>query len=264
LRIDCHLALAAWHRECGDLRAALAAMDQSNAVRDRVCRQESRDRLRAAELQRRASADGLIDHAEVSAAALAKAYAELETLNASLRAADTAKTELLARLERRTFEDALTGLHNRRYAELRMAEEFQRAIRHQRPLSVSLIDIDDFRRINEHVSHAVADRVLKTIGELVVGSVRTIDIVARYGSDEFLVIFPDTTEEGASHAIGNVRDAIAGHDWQAIGVAAIPGVTVATVGVAGLATHERMLAAAERRLEVIKRNRAASKRRIPG
>ena len=264
LKLECHRALAAWHRHRGDPESALAAMDEAEAVRIRVCLQESRNRLRAAELQRRASVDGLVDHAEIRAAALVKAYAELETLNASLRAADTAKTELLARLERKTFEDALTGLHNRRYAELRVAEEFQRAVRHQRPLSVSLIDIDDFRRINEQVSHAVADRVLKAVGEIVLGSVRTIDIVARYGSDEFLVIFPDTTENGAAHACDNIRDAIRQYDWAAIGAPATPGIAIATVGEAGLASHERMLAAAERRLEGIKRNRSPSWRRLPG
>lgn len=253
LRAESHEALALLCRVREDWSGALANLEQARELRESLRRAETAARLRAADLRARTAADGTVDHGQVRATALAKAYAELETLNASLRAADRAKTDLLAQLERRTFEDPQTGLCNRRYAEMRLTEEYQRAARHERPLSVAIVDIDGLRRINEDLSHAVGDQTLRTVGALVSQSVRSIDLVARYGSDQFVVIFPDTDEAGATQACEKIREVVQMHDWARIHRNLHVTVSAGITGEAGLASHEKMLTVAERMVATARR-----------
>lgn len=99
--------------------------------------------------------------------------------------------ELLART------DALTGLHNHRHFMDQLAHEIKLAIQHDSPLSVMILDLDDFKRVNDTYGHLVGDRVISTIAELIKKHVRSTDIAARYGGDEFCVALPNTTAPGA-------------------------------------------------------------------
>jgi diguanylate cyclase (GGDEF)-like protein len=99
--------------------------------------------------------------------------------------------ELLART------DALTGLHNHRHFMDQLSHEIKLAIQHDSPLSVMILDLDDFKRVNDTYGHLVGDRVISTIAELIKRHVRSTDIAARYGGDEFCVALPNTTAPGA-------------------------------------------------------------------
>ncbi len=244
----CHEALAVTNRAREDWSAALVQMDLASEARDAHRRADLAARLRAAAIRRQASAEGAIDHGQIRASALAKVYAELETLNASLRAADVAKTELLATLERKTFEDVLTGLYNRRYAELRLAEEFQRALRHDRPIAAAIVDVDRFRRVNEEISHAAGDKVLRSLARLIAQCLRTTDIAARYGGDQFVIVFPETDEEGAASACEKIRTGVEGFAWDAIHPGLDVTVSIGLTSASGLPNHEKMLAVADRML----------------
>ena len=94
----------------------------------------------------------------------------------------------ISRLEHESITDALTGVHNRRYLDRRLEEEVDRALRYYFPLSILLLDIDHFKRINDIYGHQVGDSALSSIGRLISESIRRSDIVARYGGEEFLVI----------------------------------------------------------------------------
>ncbi|HEY4484846.1 MAG TPA: diguanylate cyclase, partial [Nitrospiria bacterium] len=104
------------------------------------------------------------------------------------------KTEELKRI---SITDSLTGLLNRRYFQERMAEEVERSRRHHLPLSLIMIDIDDFKAVNDTLGHPTGDEVLKISSRCIRNCIRTIDVAARYGGEEFTVILPQTNKEDA-------------------------------------------------------------------
>jgi diguanylate cyclase (GGDEF)-like protein len=102
--------------------------------------------------------------------------------------------------------DPLTGLHNRRHLDARLKAEFAFASRHQTPLSVLLIDIDHFKKINDTYGHAGGDVALKALAERMAKTVRTEDIVARYGGEEFAVIARGIEAVGAMLLAERIRE----------------------------------------------------------
>ncbi|MCB9614688.1 MAG: diguanylate cyclase [Sandaracinus sp.] len=101
------------------------------------------------------------------------------------------------RLEALAVTDELTGLYNFRYLSTRLREELKRAERHREPLACAMLDVDRFKRINDDLGHDVGDIVLREVARRVRGAVREIDVVARYGGDELLLILPSTPFSGA-------------------------------------------------------------------
>ncbi|MEQ8766626.1 MAG: diguanylate cyclase [Planctomycetota bacterium] len=99
--------------------------------------------------------------------------------------------------ERLSLVDEKTGLFNMRYFNQRLKEEFARAQRHGAPLSLIIFDLDDFKSINDGFDYQYGDFVLRTVAELLTGAVREIDIPARFGGDEFLVLLPQTSGRDA-------------------------------------------------------------------
>ncbi|MBI3610941.1 MAG: diguanylate cyclase [Nitrospirae bacterium] len=104
------------------------------------------------------------------------------------------KTEELKRI---SITDPLTGLLNRRYFQERMSEEIERSRRHHLPLSLIMIDLDDFKSVNDTLGHLVGDEALKILARCLRNSIRTIDVAARYGGEEFTVILPQTSKTDA-------------------------------------------------------------------
>jgi two-component system cell cycle response regulator len=104
--------------------------------------------------------------------------------------------------------DPLTGLHNRRHLDARLKSEFAFASRHQTPLSVLLIDIDHFKKINDTHGHAGGDAALKILAERLQRVVRTEDIVARYGGEEFAVVARGIEATGALLLAERIRETV--------------------------------------------------------
>ncbi len=105
--------------------------------------------------------------------------------------------------------DSLTGIYNRRYLDSRLTEEIERSRRHGNPLSVLMMDIDHFKKINDTQGHLCGDYALRKISELLQELVRTSDILGRYGGEEFCCVLPETTFEQAVVLAERCREQIA-------------------------------------------------------
>ncbi|MGR8934217.1 MAG: putative bifunctional diguanylate cyclase/phosphodiesterase [Gammaproteobacteria bacterium] len=111
----------------------------------------------------------------------------------------------MAELEYYSVHDPLTGIHNRRYFNDLLEYEIGRSERHRHTFSVLLLDLDDFKDINDSYGHPLGDEVLKKIAEAIVAQMRKGDIATRMGGDEFAVILPETSPEGAKIAAEGIR-----------------------------------------------------------
>jgi diguanylate cyclase (GGDEF)-like protein len=123
----------------------------------------------------------------------------LARIRAGKRIVDLQKelVETNKRLELLSITDGLTKLHNHRYLQDELARAFEESQRYQRPLSLVMIDIDFFKKVNDSHGHAVGDDVLKFAAKLYKTSVRSTDLVARYGGEEFAIMMPETSLDDA-------------------------------------------------------------------
>jgi diguanylate cyclase (GGDEF)-like protein len=115
----------------------------------------------------------------------------------------------LDQVENQLYFDELTSVYNRKTGINRLNEEIARAGRIGKPTCVAILDIDNFKTINDTYGHLVGDRVLRHVALQIKNSLRTCDIVARYGGEEFLIILPDTDEINAIIALDRVKMNIA-------------------------------------------------------
>ena len=113
------------------------------------------------------------------------------------------------KLKDRSIKDELTGCYNHRYFQDILTSEISRAIRYNRPLSIIMLDIDHFKKINDKYGHTFGDKVLKGIGDILKKTVRGSDMVFRYGGEEFCVILPETDKERAFIGAERIRKKIA-------------------------------------------------------
>lgn len=133
-------------------------------------------------------------------------------------------------LETAAITDSLTGLHNRRHFDRMLAQECLRAERFGQPLALVLCDIDHFKKFNDTYGHQNGDRVLKAVSEALRDAVRQVDVVCRYGGEEFAVILPNCDREQAVEAAERLRQTMA-----ALAVRLADGQTVAISGSFGVA-----------------------------
>jgi diguanylate cyclase (GGDEF)-like protein len=111
-------------------------------------------------------------------------------------------------IEKQAAHDPLTGLHNRRLFEERLNNEFERSKRYGRPMTVLMIDVDNFKNINDVHGHPCGDAVLKGVAQTIVDKTRKSDISARYGGEEFIVLLPEVALDGGVLAAEKLRQGI--------------------------------------------------------
>ncbi|MFW2388005.1 MAG: GGDEF domain-containing protein [Polyangiales bacterium] len=110
---------------------------------------------------------------------------------------------------RMTIMDGLTGIHNKRYLVEQLDRELSRAVRHGRPLSLVICDIDHFKDVNDECGHLAGDFVLKEVAQLAKSRIRPDDVIARYGGEEIAVILPETDLHGGTRIADDLRKMIA-------------------------------------------------------
>ena len=112
------------------------------------------------------------------------------------------------KLESEVIRDFKTGLYTERHFRHLLSQEFQRAERHRAPLSFLLIDVDDFKSINDGCDYAFGDYVLTEFAQILLASIREIDHAARFGGDEFMILLPNTGAAEAVHVAGRIRSTL--------------------------------------------------------
>ncbi len=111
-------------------------------------------------------------------------------------------------LKRYAMTDPLTNVYNRRVFSRQLARESDRVKRRGSNFALLIVDVDDFKSINDQYGHIAGDEVLKRVASTLVAEVRSVDIVARYGGDEFVVLMPDSTIDDAEHVRKRILSAI--------------------------------------------------------
>jgi diguanylate cyclase (GGDEF)-like protein len=140
-------------------------------------------------------------------------------------------------------------------------------VRHELPLSVAMLDLDFFKRVNDAWGHAIGDEVLRHVAAILRAQCRTVDLPARYGGEEFVIALPDTSLLEASALCERIRAAVQEHHWAAIQ----PGLALTiSIGVAmrePVDTAQSLVEAADQALYEAKhggRNRVVSRTRLSG
>jgi diguanylate cyclase (GGDEF)-like protein len=166
-----------------------------------------------------------------------------------------------ARLERMAIEDSLTGLFNRRYLDARLQEEFERSRRYRRPFSVAMADIDRFKEINDRNTHQVGDEVLRRLSGLLRAEIRAVDVIARYGGDEFVIVFPETGESTAIAVCEKIRQSVEHENWDVVAEGLCVTMSVGVSGSGAAESAEGVIHAADKRLYAAKN---AGRNRVVG
>ncbi len=148
--------------------------------------------------------------------------------------ADNARLEVLA------HTDPLTQVLNRRALTVRLASELERARRYDSVLTLLMVDLDHFKKVNDTYGHLVGDEVLREVATLLQNEVRSVDVVARYGGEEFVAVLPETSLVGAMTFAERIREHVAATSFAtslvdalqltcSIGVSSYPSTTINTV-----------------------------------
>ena len=141
---------------------------------------------------------------------------------------------LLEHIHAQTIRDELTDVYNRRYLDTKLRDEVRRAKRYKRPISVLMLDLDHFKQINDTLGHAQGDETLRELAKLLRGQTREIDVVCRYGGDEFTMVLPETDAQAAARKAERLRQKVAGFDFRNLTDAGRPLRLSLSIGVAAL------------------------------
>lgn len=175
----------------------------------------------------------------------------------------TQRKKLEQRLEALSYMDSMTGLSNRRHFYELAGREIERAVRLKSPFALGILDVDHFKLVNDEFGHAVGDRLLTSLGVILKSKMRTIDIPARIGGEEFALLLPHTDADSASQVLERLREEMAAavlttNDGRTVTFTVSIGFTIQQIGETDL---DAILSRADKALYLAKgqgRNRVCS------
>ena len=141
------------------------------------------------------------------------AQLELRKMLFALQRVEQELNRLNLELTAQTLTDPLTRLNNRRALERNLVAEWERAFRYSQPLSLLMLDVDEFKSYNDAFGHPAGDGVLQRVAEIISREARQPDFVARYGGEEFVIVLPETDSEGALKIAERIRYKIERASW---------------------------------------------------
>lgn len=239
LLADCHAALADCHERRGDYRAALSHYRAYAAMRERIFVEDSEQKVRALDVIHQ------VDIARRAAETERQRNAELQHYIRELEQSQSA-------LQAISLRDPLTNLYNRRH----LIEEGSRLLHHAQQYQISLcaamIDIDHFKHINDNLGHQMGDLVIQKVAEIIIGALRSIDFITRYGGEEIAIVLPSTDIEAGFITCERLRTTIEQYDWASLHPCLRVTVSIGLAGDDG-STLSELLARADAQLYMSKR-----------
>lgn len=206
-----------------------------------------------------AQAHHAVELERVRAQELERRNNELEAINQRLEAANRDNEAMLKELRRKKSElerlattDGLTGVLNRRHLDRRIATEFDRYRRYRHDLALVIIDLDNFKTINDSISHQAGDEVLRQVARILMGQIRHLDVVGRYGGDEFVVLLTETELDVAATVAERIREAVNEHDWSTIGSHVNVSVSIGIATASAVESADALVEAADAQLHLAK------------
>ncbi|MFZ5542895.1 MAG: diguanylate cyclase [Pseudomonadota bacterium] len=228
-RMRVHSALYRTYKSLGQFEPALAHCEAYHAIE-----------MQRSALQARAQARLMVNRLEMEQALQVADQALMDAARQRIKAGEleAEKRALEARseaLHRDAHEDPLTGLHNRRRIDQDLPALLQQAHAEGHPLHVAVIDVDRFKQVNDQFGHAVGDAVLREVAQILRHRLRTRDLAARVGGEEFLVVLVDSPPAAALDICERLRAAVEQHDWSplATGLAVSISIGIADGGLSG-------------------------------
>lgn len=176
---------------------------------------------------------------EVHLAAVLEANAEMKRRVDEAEAKLAKQERQVAQLQRKTRSDPFTGALNRCAMEEDLSDEFARCTRYKRSFGVIIADIDFFKKINDTYGHQTGDEVLKNFVKLMRTSLRDVDLIYRYGGEEFVILLPETDAPGCVVAAERIRKGVEGHVLRHKTIEAITIKITVSLGVTCLADTDR-------------------------
>lgn len=170
--------------------------------------EQQKGALLAVPIAHKGSLLGVLNFQRPEVASFSAEEIELLSALADIVAMAVKNAQLHEETVRLSITDALTGLLNRRAMSTRLDQEMSRAQRYGHPLSVAMIDIDHFKRLNDSAGHRAGDEVLVEVADTLQGLIRKADTLARYGGEEFLLLLPEVSKEEALEVAEKLRRAI--------------------------------------------------------
>jgi diguanylate cyclase (GGDEF)-like protein len=251
--LDAHTDLYECHKARGELAAALAHHE--------ALLPHERDRMkRVAATQARLLINRLeLEHARVEAE---RAHLDAQVQRLRAMQLETEKHQLeqkASELGRHALEDQLTGLANRRRVDHELPLQLASARERGLPLSIAVIDLDHFKRVNDRYGHATGDDVLRAMAGILLDNIRSSDLLARLGGEEFIVLFGGTGIGVAIDACERLRRAVETFDWTRVA----PELTqTISVGVCEAGEHMDVRGLVERADAALYRAKASGRNRV--
>ncbi|GEM87518.1 tetratricopeptide repeat-containing diguanylate cyclase [Meiothermus granaticius] len=242
LELQVHQRLWETHKALGNFERALQHHEAYHQLETTV---------RAESVERRLKVFGITRDLEK-----ARAEAEIERLKnvelaralEALHQANLEKSALVQALEEQVIRDPLTRLYNRRHLEATLAREYAQAQHSQQPLAVAIVDVDNFKHVNDRFSHLIGDLVLQKVAEIMSQNARESDFLARYGGEEFVLVLPQSNLETARPVCEQLRLAVAAYDWSTIHPELQVTISLGLAADPHLPNHEKLLDSADARL----------------